>query len=56
MPVSHTTVELEEKGGSTLFTTTTTYDSPEGLKQVLEMGMEEGYRQTLDRLETLVTA
>lgn len=56
MPVSHTTVVLEEKAGNTLFTSTTSYDTPESLKQVLEMGMEEGFRQTLDRLEALVSA
>lgn len=56
MPVSHSTVTLVEDGSNTRFTSTTSYDTPEALKQVLEMGMEEGYRQTLDRLEEVLGA
>lgn len=56
MPVSHTTLVLTEEAGSTHLVSTTSYDTPEALKQVLEMGMEEGFTQTLDRLETLVTS
>jgi len=54
MPVSHSTVLLKENAGSTLMSCTTTYDTPEALQQVLEMGMEEGFNQTLDNLEKLL--
>lgn len=55
MPVSNTVVELREESGKTHLKSTTRYDSPEALSQVLEMGMEEGYKQTLDNLEELLT-
>lgn len=54
MPVSYTTLELKEVGGDTQLTSITRYDTPEALSQVLEMGMEEGLRQTFDNLETLL--
>lgn len=54
MPVSHTTLELRDVDGHTQLISTTRYDTPEALAQVLEMGMEEGFRQTLDNLEALL--
>lgn len=53
-PASSTTVKLVDEGDQTLLVSTTRYDSPEALNQVLEMGMQEGFTQTLDRLETLL--
>lgn len=54
MPLAHMTVELEALAESTRLTSTTRYDTPEALAQVLEMGMEEGLTQTLDNLESLL--
>lgn len=54
MPVSHTRVELNEEADKTRLTSTTRYDNPEALSQVLAMGLEEGLKQTLDNLENLV--
>lgn len=56
MPVSHTTLELTGEGDGTRLRSTTSYDTPEALTQVLKMGMEEGFRQTLDNLETMLVA
>lgn len=44
----------ENEDGYTTLKVTTMYDSAEALKQVIEMGMEEGYAQTLDKLETFL--
>lgn len=56
MPASDSLVELQElDGGVTLLRVKTTYKSESELKQVLEMGMKEGYAATLDKLEKLVT-
>lgn len=54
MPVSRTTVTLSESDGGTRVTSATTYDAPESLAQVLEMGMEEGFAQTWQRLAEFV--
>ncbi len=52
MPSALTTFELRDnQNGTTTLITKTSYDTEDGLKQVLEMGMEEGFAQTLDRLE-----
>lgn len=51
MPVSHTLLKLVDEGGNTRLISTTSYANEAALKQVLEMGMEEGFRQTLDNLE-----
>ena len=55
MPSSLTTlIFTENEDGTTSLKATTTYETAEALKQVLEMGMEEGYGQTLDKLEEFV--
>lgn len=51
MPVSHTYLKLVDENGNTRLISKTGYETEAALKQVLEMGMEEGYRQTLDNLE-----
>ncbi|HLO99595.1 MAG TPA: SRPBCC domain-containing protein [Fimbriimonas sp.] len=57
MPSSHTQVTITELGpNESKLTVETTYASAEALQQVLAMGMEEGYGQTLDKLESLLSA
>ena len=48
-----TTVRTEflEKDGKTIIRSTAKYNSPEDLKKVLDMGMETGISQTMDKLE-----
>jgi uncharacterized protein YndB with AHSA1/START domain len=56
-PVSHTTVTFEENGGATLVTIHTVYGTAAELDTVIQMGMEPGMNQTLDRLaEELASA
>ena len=50
MPTSKTTLTLTEIPGGTKVRLVTEYDTPETLKQVLEMGMEEGFRETWQKL------
>lgn len=55
LPASHSSVELiQQDDNTTTLKVTTNYDTEAALKQVLEMGMEEGYSQTLDKLEELL--
>lgn len=54
MPVAHTRMTLAETGGATTVTFETEYETPEALARVLEMGMKEGFTQTLDRLEEIL--
>lgn len=57
MPTSHSKIVLHENEDSTTtLTVTTVYENEAALNQVLEMGMKEGYAETLDKLEKLVTA
>lgn len=51
MPELTITVIFEEVGGKTKLITRTEFASAADLKAVLEMGMAEGFTQTLDRLE-----
>lgn len=54
MPVASMTVEFIDQDGKTLVKSTTVYPTKEDLDKVIEMGMEEGFSQTLDRLEALL--
>lgn len=55
MPTSHSVVMISEPSPATsLLRVETSYSTPEALQQVLEMGMEEGYAETLDKLEDLL--
>lgn len=57
LPASHSKLSLQEnEDGTTTLTVVTSYETEEALKQVIEMGMEEGYAQTLDKLEAFVTS
>lgn len=54
MPAMDIQQEFEDKGNATRVISTTIFDSPEALKQVIDMGMQEGLAQTWDRLEELL--
>ncbi|OWR31891.1 ATPase [Saccharibacillus sp. O23] len=51
LPPSDTTLIFEEIEGGTKVISRTLYDSEESLKTVIEMGMEQGIRETWDRLD-----
>ena len=55
MPVATTTMRFAEKAGATKVTSTTVYPTAEALSQVLNMGMEQGFSETWDRLDEFVT-
>jgi uncharacterized protein YndB with AHSA1/START domain len=55
MPTSTSALELIANENTTILRIITTYQTEEGLKQVLEMGMQEGYGQTLDKLEQILS-
>lgn len=58
MPSSRVTIAFEAKDGKTLIVNRSEFPSEEALKKVIEMGMEQGIRETWDRMvehiETLV--
>jgi uncharacterized protein YndB with AHSA1/START domain len=54
MPATKIDLSFEEVDGKTKVTSVGTYETEEGLATVLEMGMEEGIKQTLDRLGDLL--
>ena len=56
MPASRTVTELVENDGKTTVTCTTDFGSEEALSQVMAMGMQEGFDQTWDNLETFLTS
>lgn len=51
-PEMEVTMQFENHDGKTLVRSISTFDSPEGLKTVIEMGMEQGMDETLDHLDT----
>jgi uncharacterized protein YndB with AHSA1/START domain len=55
MPAMKITLQFIEDGGKTKLVSTTTFDKPEDLEQVLQTGMREGLTQTWDRLGELVS-
>jgi uncharacterized protein YndB with AHSA1/START domain len=55
LPESATTLHFYDEGGKTRVVSSTVYPDEATLKQILEMGMEAGFRETWDRLETYVT-
>ncbi|MET1033337.1 MAG: SRPBCC domain-containing protein [Candidatus Saccharimonadales bacterium] len=50
MPVSETRISFTETDGKTKITSVSTYESEAAVEQVLAMGMEEGIKQTFDKL------
>lgn len=51
MPQAHSAFDFTEFNGETIWTNTSRYRTREARDQVLEMGVEAGLSQTLDRLE-----
>ncbi|MET3293084.1 SRPBCC domain-containing protein [Brevibacillus fluminis] len=56
MPSAHNTLIFEEHEGKTKLINRARYASPEALKAVIDMGMEQGITETWDRLEELVVS
>lgn len=54
MPVTNVTLTFEEVDGGTKISNVNVFESEAALNQVIEMGMEEGVRQTWDRLADTV--
>lgn len=54
LPATKVEMKFEEQGGQTKLTSISTFSSEEDLNKVLEMGMEEGIKQTIDRLADLL--
>src|SRR5438876_3388060 len=48
------TVTFEEQDGRTKMTSRSVFDSPEGRDGMVQAGMEEGYRESLDRLDEVL--
>lgn len=51
MPEAHSEFEFAESNGATVFTNVSRYRSKDERDQVIEMGVEAGLGQTLDRLD-----
>ncbi|MCB1373490.1 MAG: SRPBCC domain-containing protein [Rhodobacteraceae bacterium] len=56
LPRSRQELRLADKGDHTLVETRVSYDSPEDLQKVIDMGMEEGLTSTLERLDELLAS
>lgn len=56
MPESVSTLHFYAEGDKTRVVSRTTYPTESALHQVLAMGMAQGFRETLDRLETYLSA
>ncbi len=54
MPVSRCSYVFEADGDGTTATYTTVYETAEALQQVLEMGMEEGSRESINQIDALL--
>jgi uncharacterized protein YndB with AHSA1/START domain len=50
-PTTRMTLTFEDRDGKTLMRGRSLYASPEDLQKVLEMGVEQGMNETLDRLD-----
>jgi uncharacterized protein YndB with AHSA1/START domain len=55
MPASRTVLTLTERDGRTTLVTRTEYATAEALEMVLAMGMQEGYSQTMDNLDAILS-
>ena len=56
MPVAHSEYEFTADGGETILSNVTRYATAEQLDQVVEMGVEAGVNQTLDRLDAYLAS
>lgn len=54
MPLSHAVFTFTEHDGRTLATYVSTYESAEGLQQVLDMGVVEGASSAINQIDELV--
>jgi uncharacterized protein YndB with AHSA1/START domain len=54
LPVSDNTARFEEADGGTRAVFVATYPSREGLQQVIDMGVEEGSKASIDQIDALV--
>lgn len=55
LPRSHIDMTFTDKGEHTLTETVVSYNAPEDLQTVIDMGMEDGMASTLERLDELLT-
>ena len=54
LPRARQDLRFEDADGHTLVRTVVSYDSLEGLEKVIQMGMEDGMKSTLERLDELL--
>jgi uncharacterized protein YndB with AHSA1/START domain len=55
LPETATTLNFYDEDGKTRVVSSSIYPDEAALKQILEMGMAEGFKETWDRLETYVS-
>jgi uncharacterized protein YndB with AHSA1/START domain len=56
LPTTRMELELAERaGGRTTMTVVSTFASPDAMKQVIEMGMEEGMREAMGQIDGILT-
>jgi uncharacterized protein YndB with AHSA1/START domain len=55
LPETASTLHFHAEGGKTRVVSNNVYASEDALKQVLDMGMEQGLAETWDRLEEYLT-
>jgi uncharacterized protein YndB with AHSA1/START domain len=55
MPVSHNHYTFTGDDGRTRATFVSSYDSPEAMQQVLDMGMEEGATQAINQVDAFLS-
>ncbi|SJM59368.1 hypothetical protein CZ771_10930 [Actinomycetales bacterium JB111] len=56
MPTSTMDVRLEPDGDATLMTTVTTFATEDGIRKVVEMGIEEGTRSAMGQIDGFLAA
>ena len=54
MPVGGMRVDIADRDGGVVVTVTSTHGSREDLEQLLAMGMEEGLREAMDQIDTIL--
>ena len=54
MPVAQVTINFTENDGKTTINSITKYANAEAMQKVIDMGVEDGFGETLDRLEELL--
>ncbi|VXC57102.1 hypothetical protein ARTHRO9V_40067 [Arthrobacter sp. 9V] len=53
--ITHATVKLEPLENRTRMTITSTFDSEEQMQKMAEMGMEEGMREAVEQIDSVLT-